>query len=145
MKKIVALSLMVAVVGFIFVSVSQAEPNMPKFDPNAIRGRVVVTLNDSGTVTAVKIENRKQGGWNVVLDAKGLELAQAANKMVSVEGTVATQDGEKWVTVESYTEMKRPQGRGGHRHGGDPNGPPPCDPNGPPPGEPGGNPPQEGE
>jgi hypothetical protein len=138
MKNKVALFLMIAAIGFAFVSVTNADPNRPQrphFDPNAVRGMVQVTLNDSGTVTAVKIENRRNS-WNVVLDAKGLELAKSANKMVAVEGTVAEQNGEKWVTVTSYKEMKRREGgRRGHR-GGDPNGPPPCDPNGPPPGEP---------
>ncbi len=37
-----------------------------------------------------------------MLDAKSLELAKSANKMVFVEGTVAEQNGEKWVTVTSF-------------------------------------------
>jgi hypothetical protein len=144
MKNRITLMLVIAAIGAIFVSTSQAERNRPRFDPNAIMGRVLVTLNDSGTVTAVKIENRRGGSWNVVLDAKGIALAKEANKFVKVEGTVATKDGEKWVTVTSFTEMQRPAGRGGH-HRGDANGPPPCDPNGPPPGGPEGpgEPPQD--
>jgi len=161
MKKAFVLSLMVAVLGSVFVSASQAaDPNMPKFDPNAIMGRVLVVKDDGGTVTSIKVENRRRGSWNVVLDAKGLELAQIPNKMVKVEGTVATEGTEKWVTVESYTEMTRPQGKHdrGQRHPYDPNnpppidpnnprppfdpnGPPPCDPNNPPPGDPNGPPP----
>jgi hypothetical protein len=138
MKNKVLLSLMAAAVGFIFVNVSQAEPNRPQrphFDPNAVRGIVQVTLNDSGTVTAIKIENRRTS-WNVVLDAKGLELANAANKMVFVEGTVAEKDGEKWVTVTSYKEMKRREGGRERHRRGDANEPPPGGPDGPPPGEP---------
>ncbi|MFA5291816.1 MAG: hypothetical protein WC496_02130 [Phycisphaerae bacterium] len=123
MKKLITLILMVAVVGFVFVGVSKAaDPNMPKrpmFDPNAIRGRVVVEKDADGAVTAVKIEHPRRGIWNVVLDAKGKELGETmANKIVVVKGTVETKDGVKWVTVESYTEMKRPQ-----RRPGDPNMP----------------------
>ncbi|OHB56719.1 MAG: hypothetical protein A2Y12_12735 [Planctomycetes bacterium GWF2_42_9] len=134
MKNRITLMLVIAAVGAVFVSTSQAERNRPKFDPNAIVGRVVVTLNESGTVTAVKVENRRGGSWNVVLDAKGIELAKAANKFVKVEGTVIAKDGENWVTVTSFTEMQRPAGRGG-RHRGDSNGPPKGAPNCPPPGD----------
>ena len=132
MKNKVALFLMIAAIGFAFVSISQADPNRPQrphFDPNAVRGMVQVTLNDSGTVTAIKIENRRNS-WNIVLDAKGLELAKLANKMVFVEGTVAEQNGEKWVTVTSYKEMQRRQGGRERHRGDDPNGPPPDGPEG---------------
>lgn len=143
MKNKVALFLMIAAIGLAFVSVTKADPNRPQrphFDPNAVRGIVQVTLSDSGTVTAIKIENRRNS-WNVVLDAKGLELAKSANKMVFVEGTVAEQNGEKWVTVKSYKEIQRREGgRERHRRGEDPNGPPPGGPDGPPPGGP-----QDGE
>jgi len=133
MKKLITLTLMIAVVGVVFVGVSKAaDPNMPerpKFDPNAVRGRVVVEKDANGVVTSAKVENRRNGPWNIVLDAKGLELAQLANKIVMVEGTVETKDGAKWVTVESYTEMKRPQKRPGdpnmpQRGPGGPDGPP---------------------
>jgi len=140
MKKLIALVLMVSMVAFVFVDVSRAaDPNMPKrpmFDPNAIRGMVVVEKDANGVITAVKVENRRRGTWNVVLDAKGKELGETmANKLVTVIGKETTKDDQKWLTVGKYTEMKRPEGYGGP---GDPNRPRrPGGPGGPPPGAPG--------
>ena len=116
------LFIIAALVGFTFVDVAKAadpnRPQRPQFDPNAIRGRVLVEKDAEGVVTSIKIENRRRGNWNVVLDEKGKELAQMENKIVHVVGKVEDKDGQKWVTVESFTEMKRPQ-----RPGFDPNRP----------------------
>jgi hypothetical protein len=118
MKKLVILFVMAAIVEFAFVgAATAADPNMPKkmpFDPNAVRGRVLVEKDANGVITSVKIQNRRFGDWNVVLDEKGKELAGTmANKFVHVEGKVETKDGAKWVTIESYKEVKRQQGRPG--------------------------------
>jgi hypothetical protein len=119
MKKLMILLVMAAMVNFAIVGVSKAaDPNMPKFDPNAIRGKVAVVKDASGAITSIKIENKRRGDWNVVLDEKGKELAQMDGKYVHVTGKEETKDGQKWVTVESYKELKRPEGRRGY---GDPN------------------------
>ncbi|OHB56720.1 MAG: hypothetical protein A2Y12_12740 [Planctomycetes bacterium GWF2_42_9] len=119
MKKLLILFVMAAIVELAFVNVSlAADPNMPKrmpFDPNAIRGRVLVEKDANGVVTAVKIQSRRTlGDYNVVLDEKGKELADTmASRIVQVEGKVEEKDGVKWLTIESYKELRRPQGRPG--------------------------------
>ena len=120
MKKLIIMFVMAAIIEFAFVGVCQAaDPNMPKFDPNAIRGRVLVEKDANSIITAVKLENRRRGNWNIVLDEKGKELAETmANKIVTITGTEETKDGVKWLTVETFTELKRSEGRRGH---GDPN------------------------
>jgi hypothetical protein len=135
MKKLIMLAVMVE---FVFVGISNAQdPNHHhKFDPNMFVGRVSVTKDTKGAVTAAQFESRRRGTYNIVLDAKGKELAEKmADKMVVITGTVTTKDDVKWLTVEKYTEFKRGE-RGWHGHG-DPNGPPDGDPNrphhGPPP------------
>jgi hypothetical protein len=82
----------------------------------------VVVKNAEGVITEVKLENRRLGIYNVVLDAKGKELGEKmADKHVVVKGTVAEKDGKKWITVESYTEIQRPpQGGGKKAPGGEP-------------------------
>lgn len=133
MKKLTILCLMAALIGFVFVDASSAadpnRPQRPRFDPNAIRGKVIVEKDAEGAISSVKIENRRFGNWNVVLDDNGKKLAEEMeNKPVIVKGTVETKDGEKWVTVESYTEMKRPDRPRGP---GDPNRPRPPKPRAP--------------
>jgi len=138
MKKLIAFTLVVVMVQFLFVGVSKAaEPNAPKSDPNTFRGIVVVTKDANGVITAVKLENRKHGTRNIVLDEKGKELGEKmADKLVSITGKETTKDGEKWLTVETYTEMRRPQGQRGpqdpnHPRGpGGPGSPPPDGPDG---------------
>lgn len=140
MKKLITLILMAATVEFLFVGVSNAqepnapkhEPNAPRFDPNMFRGRVVVVKDANGIITAVKLENRRRGTFNIVLDEKGKELGEKmVDKFVEITGTETTKDNEKWLTVEKYTEMQRP----GPRGPGDPNR---HGPGGPPRGGPGG-------
>jgi hypothetical protein len=123
MKKLIMLTLMVAMVEFLFVGISRAEePNAPKFDPNMFRGKIVVVKDANGVITAVKLENKRRGTFNIVLDEKGKELGEKmADKFVEITGKETTKDNEKWLTVEKYSEMQKPpMGRHGR---GEPNRP----------------------
>lgn len=119
MKKLAILVFTAAVLGFVGIS-KAADPNMPdrpRFDPNTIRGRVIVEKDADGNITAAKLESRRHGTYNIVLDEKGKELAEKmADKFVAVTGTVQTQDDQQWLTVEKYTEMRIPQRRGPDDH-----------------------------
>jgi hypothetical protein len=141
MKKLIALTLMAAMVEFLFVNIAMAkpnaprfepnapriepnapkiEPNAPRFDPNMFRGIIVVAKDANGVITSVKLESRRCGTFNIVLDEKGKELGEKmADKFVEVTGTETTKGNEKWLTVEKYSEIQRPQGR----HPGEPNRP----------------------
>ncbi|MEN6385431.1 MAG: hypothetical protein ABFD79_09545 [Phycisphaerales bacterium] len=123
MKKLTILFVMAAMVNFMLVGVSKAadpnKPNRPMFDPNAIRGKVEVVKDANGTITSMKILNKRRGDWNVVLNDKAKELAQELEgRIVEITGTQETKDGQKWVTIESYKQMRRPEPRRGY---GDPN------------------------
>ncbi len=116
MKKMVLLTVMAAIVGFMFAGLSEArepnlpprrDPNMSRFDPNMFRGRVVVSKDANG-ITAIRLENRRRGGFNIVLDEKGKELAALDGKFVEVIGKITIKDNEKWLTVENFKEMERP-------------------------------------
>jgi hypothetical protein len=123
MKKLIMLTLMAAMVEFLFVGISRAEePNAPKFDPNMFRGRIVVAKDVNGVITAVKLENRRRGTFNIVLDEKGKELGEKmADKFVEITGKETTKDNEKWLTVEKYSEMQKPPM--GRHDPGEPNRP----------------------
>ena len=130
MKKLIMLTFVAAMAGFLFVGISSAaEPNAPKFDPNTMfRGRIVVTKDANGVITAVKLENRRRGTFNIVLDEKGKELGEKmADKFVEITGKETTKDNEKWLTVEKYSEMQRPpmgqHGPGEPNRPGRPHGP----------------------
>jgi hypothetical protein len=129
MKKLVVLTLVAALVAFVAVSFAKAaEPNdvnKPANNPTApaqkdgvitIRGKLVVTKDEKGVITSVKIERKKTGTThNVVLDAKGKELAETlAGKTVEVTGKETTKGEEKWITVEKFAEKQK---------SGDPNKP----------------------
>ena len=121
MKKLIVLILTAAIVEFLFVGVSKAqepnapkhEPNAPRFDPNMFRGRVVVVKDANGIITAVKLENRRRGTFNIVLDEKGKELGEKmVDKFVEITGTETTKNNEKWLTVEKYAEVKKAKEKG---------------------------------
>jgi hypothetical protein len=129
MKKLVLLTLVAALAAFVAVSFAKAaEPNdvnKPAKGPNApakkdgmitIRGKLVVTKDEKGVITSAKIERKKTGTThNVVLDAKGKELAETlAGKTVEVTGKETTKGEEKWITVEKFAEKQK---------SGDPNKP----------------------
>lgn len=121
MKKWITVAILVAVAG-LFVSISKAqEPNAPKMNPNVFRGRVVVVKDANNVITSVKLENRRRGNFNIVLDEKGKELGQKMDgKFVEVIAKETIKNDEKWLTVESYKEVERPMPR--HRPG-EPNAP----------------------
>jgi hypothetical protein len=124
MKKLVMLTLVAAMVEFAFVGISKAaEPSAPKFDPNTMfRGRVVVAKDANGVITSVKLQNRRRGTFNIVLDEKGKELGEKMEgKFVEITGKETTKGDEKWLTVEKYSEIQVPPMSG---HGeGEPNRP----------------------
>jgi len=124
MKKLIMLTLAAVMVEFLFVDISKAaEPNAPKFDPNTMFvGRIVVTKDASGVITSVKLESIRRGIFNIILDEKGKELGEKmADKFVEITGKETTKDNEKWLTVEKYSEMKKPPM--GQRGQGEPNRP----------------------
>jgi hypothetical protein len=96
----------VAMVGFLFAVGAQAkekDANMPK--EMTVKGKVEVTKDAAGTITAVMIKT-----WDkkirVTLDAKGMELGAMEGKHVEATGIMTKKDHEHWLTVEKYTEHK---------------------------------------
>jgi len=101
-----------------------AEPNAPAAKDGAVtvRGRLIVVKDANGIISA-KVESRRTETTNIVLDAKGKELAEKmAGKPVEVTGVETTKGSEKWLTVEKYAEMQRP-GPGGPKGPGAPKSP----------------------
>ena len=115
MKKLALLVVLAGVIGFLSVGAAKADPNAPKQEPK-YRGKVVVVKDTAGVITAVQLESRTLGTFNIVLDAKGKELGEKlAGKMAAVRATETEKDGKKWLTVESYREIQQPQAGGGKK------------------------------
>ena len=112
MKKLAMLVLAVTVVGFVSVSFAKTQdPNTPKAKPTMI-GKVVVVKDADGVITAVQLDSKRLGTLNVVLDAKGKELGKKMEgKMVGVKAVESEKDGAKWLTVESYHEIQKGEGK----------------------------------
>jgi hypothetical protein len=73
-----------------------------------VQGVVDVTKDAAGVITKVTLTTEDEVVYNVVLDAKGLELGQEmADEEVEVEGTVSKQDGQEWITVQSYKAVEK--------------------------------------
>jgi hypothetical protein len=122
MKKLITLTLVAVMVAFLSVSVTKAEdPNAPKTESVTVKGKVIVTKDAAGTITAVQLSSKRTGTHNIVLDANGKELGkQMEGKRVEVTGVETTKDNEKWLTVEKYTEVQKHKSEGGKgsRHEG---------------------------
>ncbi len=93
------------------------EPNAPakKAEAVTVRGRLIVIKDANGVIMSVKVESKRPEPKtvNIVLDAKGKELAEKmAGKPVEVTGVESTKGSETWMTVEKYGEVQRP-GPGG--------------------------------
>ena len=120
MKKLGMLVLVVAVVGFVSVSVAKAQdPNTPKAKPTIV-GKVVVVKDAAGVITAVQLDSKRLGVLNVVLDAKGKELGEKMEgKVVGLKAVQSEKDGAKWLTVESYHEIQRAEGKDKNKGAGE--------------------------
>ncbi len=104
----VALSVVVNSVGF------AAEPNAPAQpapeEPKVLKvqGMVNVVKDANNVVTAVTVKV-KEVTHNVMLDKKGLELAEKlAGKEAEVNGTVVKKDGKDWLKVLSFKAVEKP-------------------------------------
>ena len=92
------------------------EPNAPakKAEAITVKGRLFVIKDSNGVIKSVTVETYKTGTTkttNIVLDAKGKELAEKlAGKPVEVTGIESTKGSDKWLTVEKFSELqKRPR------------------------------------
>ena len=79
----------------------QPKPNVVK-----VQGLVNVTKDANNVVTKVVVVAEKEI-YDVVLDAKGLELGKTMEgKKVEVQGTVAKKGTELWLTVQSFKAVE---------------------------------------
>jgi hypothetical protein len=69
-----------------------------------VQGLVGVTKDADGVITAVTLTTADGTVYNVTLDENGMMLGEEmADKKVEVEGAVSEKDGQKCITVQSYT------------------------------------------
>jgi len=110
MKKLIMLTLIAAMVMFLSVSVTKAaDPNAPKVETVTVKGKISVTKDANGVVTAVHLYSMIKGRFNITLDAMGKELGEKMEgKMVEVTGIETAKDDVKWLTVEKYAEVQKP-------------------------------------
>ena len=81
-------------------------PEQPKPDVVKVQGVVHVARDANDVITKVTVAAEKEV-YNVVLDAKGLELGKTMKgKKVEVEGIVSKKDNQTWITVKSYKPVE---------------------------------------
>jgi hypothetical protein len=113
MKKLITLTLVVALVAFLSVSFVKAAdanaPKAPKAESVTIKGKIMVTKDAEGKITAVKLHSMLKGMYSITLDAMGKELGEKMDgKTVEATGVETAKDTEKWLTVEKYSEVQKP-------------------------------------
>jgi uncharacterized membrane protein len=111
MKKLIVLTLIAALVAFVYVGAAKAkEANEPEAKMVTVKGKVMVTKDAEGKVMAVMLHHM-MNKINTTLDSKGMELGEKMEgKMVEVTGMEMTKDGQKWLTVEKYSEVEKKEG-----------------------------------
>ena len=109
MVKMLGLALAATV---LFALVAQAadanQPEQPKPVIVRIQGTVGVVKDADGKVTSVTVTTKENEVYQVVLNEKGLELANKLDgKEAKVSGTVTKKDEQKWIDVHSFREVKK--------------------------------------
>ena len=79
-------------------------------DKTTVKGKVSVTKNDEGAVTAIKV-TAGEVVYNVTLDDNGKKVAEMDKKTVEIVGVVTTKEEVKWIAVETCkaVEEKKPE------------------------------------
>ena len=78
-------------------------------DAAKLVGTVSVSTDDDDNITVVRL-TVGETVYNVTLDANGKKLgAEMANKKVEVMAIAREQDDEKWITVQTFKEIKAPE------------------------------------
>jgi hypothetical protein len=108
MKKLVVWTFAAAMITFVSISIAKvADPNAPKAGSMMVKGKISVTKDKEGHITAVHLHNIAKGMFYITLDAKGKELGEKMNgKTVEVTAMETVKDKEKWLTVEKYIEVQ---------------------------------------
>jgi DNA/RNA endonuclease YhcR with UshA esterase domain len=71
-----------------------------------LQGVVSVTRDANDVITAVQLV-ADAGTYNVELDANGQELGESMEgESVEVEGVVSEKDGQKWLTVSTFSTLE---------------------------------------
>ncbi len=71
-----------------------------------VQGVVSVTRDANDIITAVQLVTNA-GAYNVELDANGEELGESMEgENVEVEGVVSEKDGQKWLTVSTFSTLE---------------------------------------
>lgn len=108
MKKLIICSLAVAMIALLSVNAIAKDKEEGKMH---VKGTVSVTKDASGNITAVMLTTEKGEMYNITLDEKGKELGEKMEgKMVKVKGMEMMKDGQKWLTVEKFSERKKGKG-----------------------------------
>ena len=104
----VALSVVINSVGLAADSNAPAQPAPEEPKMLKVQGMVNVVKDANNVVTAVTVK-AKEVTHNVMLDKKGLELAEKlAGKEAEVNGTIVKKDGKDWLKVLNFKAVEKP-------------------------------------
>lgn len=104
---VVAVCILLAVVS----NVMAADANQPKGKSNdsnsLVIGIVTVVKGNDGNITEIKVTAHRELIYEVVLDAKGIELGKTmADKRARIEGTIEKKGDVQWLTVKTFSDLR---------------------------------------
>ena len=80
----------------------------PGADVVKLQGVVSASRDANDVITSVRLTTADDVTYEVVLDAKGMELGeQMEGEEVEAEGTVSEKDGQKWLTVSAFKRVEQ--------------------------------------
>jgi phage-related protein len=86
---------------------AEQSPRMEQLKVVKVQGVVNVIKDANDVISGVTVVTEDEVVYNVVLNAKGLELGkEMADREVEVEGVVSNQDGQNWIEVHSYKQVE---------------------------------------
>lgn len=109
-KRMIAKWILVAIAIAVLLALVFANILRRQRKTTIVEGDISTVKDKQEEIIEVKLLANDNVVYMVVLDAKGKNLAvDMDGKEVEALGTVQDKDGEKWLTVESYVELKYPR------------------------------------
>jgi hypothetical protein len=107
-KNLVSLAILLvagtALLGAVCFAADQAPPKAVK----VVQGFVGVNKDANDVITKVTLTTKDKVVYDVVLNAKGLELGKKmASKEVEVEGTISKEAGQETITVMTFKAVEK--------------------------------------
>ena len=111
----VAVCMMLAVLSNVMAADANQPKETPKDSPKEkskdlmlVIGTVTIVKDKDENITEIKVTAHKDLVYKVVLDEKGIDLGKTVvDKRARIEGFIETKGNVQWLTVKTFSEVRR--------------------------------------